>query len=306
MGKFVLPDDCTMFAKSGTTEFAVISDTGGLYHQGTMLPDTSMLAPLKVLTWGSTAAHTLVGTTLTQDLTNKTLNAGSSPSTATHILVATTVAQTLEHKTLSKETKLMGDTTTVFVPLSAIAFPTTGSQTLVNTTHAQTLENKTLSKETKLMGNTTTVFVPLSALAFPTTGSQTLVNTTDSQTLENKTLHAGCVFASAAGSSDDAIPNYGLTNISASTSPFTATLAAPLAGMLKFIHVSAANTSDVVTIDASTSVEIGVVGSTASYRKMAFTCKGSAMLLGVSTARWDVLSIGTTLVGTATLPTFTT
>ena len=175
MGKFVLPDDCTMFVKSGTTEFAVISDTGGLYHQGTMLPDTSNI-------------------------------------------VATTNAQTLLHKT----------------------------------------------------------------------------------------FNAGCVFASAVGTSDATIPNSGLTNISASTSPFTATLAAPLAGMLKFIHVSAANTSDVVTIDASTSVEIGVVGSTDAYRKMAFTCKGSAMLLGVSTARWDVLSIGTTLVGTSTLPTFTT
>ena len=191
MGKFVLPDDCTMFVKSGTTEFAVISDTGGLYHQGAMLPNSSLIGPLANVTW-------------------------------------------------------------------------------------------------------------------PTTGVQTLVNTTDSQALQNKTLNAGCVFVSAVGTSEATIPNCGLTNISASTSPFTATLAAPLAGMLKFIHVSAANTSDVVTIDASTSVEIGVVGSTASYRKMAFTCKGSAMLLGVSTARWDVLSIGTTLVGTATLPTFTT
>lgn len=175
MGKVVFPDDSTIFVKSGTTEFAVISDTGGLYHQGTILPDTS-----------------------------------------------------------------------------------------------------------------------------------NIVDTTSAQSLLNKTFSTGCVFYTAAGTSDAAIPNCGLTTISATTSPFTATLAAPLAGVLKFFHVSAANTTDIVTIDASTSVEIGVVGSTNSYRKMAFTCKGSAMLLGVSTARWDVLSIGTTLVGTSTLPTFTT
>ena len=67
MGKFVLPDDCTMFAKSGTTEFAVISDTGGLYHQGTMLPDTS----------------NIVTTTDAQTLENKTIGTGCIFNTET-------------------------------------------------------------------------------------------------------------------------------------------------------------------------------------------------------------------------------
>lgn len=189
MGKFVLPDDCTMFAKSGTTEFAVISDTGGLYHQGTMLPDTSMLAPLKVLTWGSTAAHTLVGTTL---------------------------AQTLEHKTIG----------------------------------------------------------------------------------------TGCIFNTTDSTGATTIPNYGLTRIAASAAASTYTLAAPMAGVLKFLYVAANTTT--ITIDASTTVAIGTILTTDAYRKIVFSRPATVTLLGITTAQWDVISVGTTFVGTTALPTFST
>ena len=173
MGKFVLPDDCTMFAKSGTTEFAVISDTGGLYHQGTMLPDTS-----------------------------------------------------------------------------------------------------------------------------------NIVTTTDAQTLENKTIGTGCIFNTADSTGATTIPNYGLTRIAASAAASTYTLAAPVAGVLKFLYV-AANTTN-ITISASTAVAIGTLLTTDAYRKIVFSRPATVTLLGITTAQWDVISVGTTFVGTTALPTFST
>ena len=125
-----------IYMKTGTTDILMGSSTGALYHQGTILPDTSsfntlsnmtlssggtvdfsgafqhkftstaasavtlpaatdavlmwttevagkITAPtsqinvLGVAVWPSTAAHTLVATTVTQNLTNKTLGAGT-------------------------------------------------------------------------------------------------------------------------------------------------------------------------------------------------------------------------------------
>ena len=135
-GKNVFADGSNVYVKNNSTEFQVVGSTGQLYHQGIALSvtpavlnnfanltfstegkvlyttqanvnvtaPTSQINVLGVVTWPSTAAHTLVATTVTQDLTNKTLNAGSSPSTASHTLVATTVAQTLENKTLGANT----------------------------------------------------------------------------------------------------------------------------------------------------------------------------------------------------------
>lgn len=116
-----------LLMKTGSTDVLIGSSTGGLYHQGVVLPNSTLLSPLSFVTWPSTAAQTLVNTTSVQDLTNKTLNAGTSPSTATHTLVGTTATQALTNKTLNAGTS-----------------PTTGTHVLVGTTSVQTLENKTL------------------------------------------------------------------------------------------------------------------------------------------------------------------
>ena len=73
-GKNVFADASDVYVKSGSTEFQIATSTGGLMHQSTALPNSSQLAPLKLLTWPSTVAHTLVDTTTTQSMTGKTVN----------------------------------------------------------------------------------------------------------------------------------------------------------------------------------------------------------------------------------------
>ena len=67
---------------------------------GKITAKTSDINVIGVITWPSTTAFTVAGTTAIQGLTNKTLNGGSSPSTTVHTLVSTTDAQTLQNKTL--------------------------------------------------------------------------------------------------------------------------------------------------------------------------------------------------------------
>jgi len=76
--KSVLPDGGSLYVKSGTTEFKVVTSTGQLYHQGQALTvGTSVLNPLgSYATWPSTAsAWTAVGTTAAQTLEAKTFGA---------------------------------------------------------------------------------------------------------------------------------------------------------------------------------------------------------------------------------------
>jgi hypothetical protein len=142
------------------------------------------------------------------------------------------------------------------------------------------------------------------AASLPSTVSHTLVSTTDVQTLENKTLGAGSVFATTDSTGATTIPNYGLTRIAASAAASTYTLAAPQPGVMKFLYVAANSTN--ITINASTSVAIGTVLTTDAYRKIVFSRPATVTLLGITTAQWDVLSVGTTFAGTTALPTFTT
>jgi len=130
------------------------------------------------------------------------------------------------------------------------------------------------------------------------------VGATEVQTLENKTIGAGSVFYTTDSTGATTIPNYGLTRIAASAAASTYLLAAPIPGVMKFLYVAANSTA--ITIDASTAVQIGVLGTTDAFRKIVWTRPGTVQLLGVTTAQWDVLSIGTLLVGTTTLPTFST
>jgi len=139
---------------------------------------------------------------------------------------------------------------------------------------------------------------PGSTLAF------TVADTTTAQTLENKTFGTGCIFNTTDSTGATTIPNYGLTRIAASAAASTYVLAAPTAGVLKFLYVAANSTN--ITIDASTAVAIGTVLTTDAYRRIVFSRPATVTLLGITTAQWDVLSVGTTFVGTTALPTFTT
>lgn len=72
MPKFVDP----IYVKTGSTDVLIGSSTGGLYQQGVALPDSTQLGPLKVVTWPSTAAQTLVNTTSVQTLHGKVTSSG--------------------------------------------------------------------------------------------------------------------------------------------------------------------------------------------------------------------------------------
>lgn len=137
------------------------------------------------------------------------------------------------------------------------------------------------------------------------------VSTTDAggyyatATVEGNLQEIGKLLYSAAGSSAATIPNYGLSLLSATTGAGTATitLTAPTAGLIKMLHCSAANSSDTVLV---------YTGSTATFfgpgaaLAMEFNTAGqAASLVGVSTARWAILSLGSTTV-TATLPVLST
>ena len=132
----------------------------------------------------------------------------------------------------------------------------------------------------------------------------TVADTTTAQMLQNKTFGTGCIFATTDSTGAATIPNYGLTRIAASAAASTYVLAAPVAGVMKFLYV-AANSTD-ITINVSTAVAIGTLGTTDAYRRIVFSRPATVTLLGITTAQWDVLSVGTTFVGTTALPTFTT
>jgi hypothetical protein len=130
------------------------------------------------------------------------------------------------------------------------------------------------------------------------------VGTTEAQTLTNKTIGSGTVFATTDSTGATTIPNYGLTRMAASAAASTYLMAAPTPGVMKYLYLAANSTA--MTVNVSTAVQIGVLGTTDAYRKIVWTRPGTVQLLGITTAQWDVLSIGTTFVGSTALPTFTT
>lgn len=125
-----------------------------------------------------------------------------------------------------------------------------------------------------------------------------------SRQLSNATLGSAVGFYTTDSTGATTIPNYGLTRVAASAAASTYSLAAPSPGVMKFLYV-AANTTN-ITIDASTAVQIGTLATTNAYHKIVFSRPATVTLLGITTAQWDVLSVGTTFVGTTALPTFTT
>lgn len=126
-------------------------------------------------------------------------------------------------------------------------------------------------------------------------------------TFQDITFGSGVADTVETGSSGINLKNHGLSFVSATTgAPQVYTLAAPSAGIEKAIYCTFASSSDIVTVSATTAVAIGEITTTNAYRKIVFGSPGVVKLLGLTTARWTVLSVGTTGTGTTSLPTFTT
>lgn len=144
------------------------------------------------------------------------------------------------------------------------------------------------------------------ALAFKTSDSDLTVLTTDFL-LQNLTIGSGLLETVATATTTASLANYGVSFVSATTGADNVyTLSAPDAGVRKTLYCTAASSSDTVTVFATTLVSIGEITSTAAYRNVIFGSPGIVELVGLTTARWAVTSIGTTLTGTTSLPTFTT
>jgi len=80
MPRFVDP----IYMKTGTTDILMGSSTGALYHQGVVLPNSTLISPLANVTWPSTVALTLVDTSTPQVLSNKAVTL-TTESTATNL-----------------------------------------------------------------------------------------------------------------------------------------------------------------------------------------------------------------------------
>lgn len=109
----------------------------------------------------------------------------------------------------------------------------------------------------------------------------------------------------ATASTGAVLPNYGLSIVSANagSGSNTFTMSAPYVGAVKKLYCSLANTSDMAVVySGSTATFIGP----GTGLRLKFTQPGQvAQLIGVSTSRWGVMSLGSTTVTTA-LPTITT
>jgi len=275
--KNVLADGSDLYTKSGTTEFKIATSTGGLRVDGATL----IHAP-------STEVLTLVGTTETQDLTNKSINkvTVTAPTTGATL----TIASGAELKTSGAFQLVLATTVNSLVYMP----PTTAESARVLWT--------TEDSAAKITAKTSEIN-PLGSVTWPTTGAQTLVNTTDAQTLENKTLGTGVAESVAAGSSAATLPNYGVTTIASSTgAPVTAVLAAPSAGVRKTIYCTYAGSSDTVTIFSGSSA---CFINTTAANNIVFSTRGVVELMGVSTSQWILLGVGADSSG-YTYPTFTT
>jgi hypothetical protein len=97
-----------------------------------------------------------------------------------------------------------------------------------------------------------------------------------------------------------ALSNYGVSNVTRGTTATGAnnyTMDAPVAGCVKIINCLAANTSDCVTISGNTNVSYG--GGTGTPTTLKIIREGGVMLVGVSTAAWQIVG-GSTVYAFAT------
>ena len=93
----VFPSGSEVYVKSGSTETKIASSTGALYHQGTILPNSTLIGPLSAVTWPSTVAQTLVNTSNTQTLEAKTLGSKTGWSVTTPTSASTNALICLGH-----------------------------------------------------------------------------------------------------------------------------------------------------------------------------------------------------------------
>ena len=131
-------------------------------------------------------------------------------------------------------------------------------------------------------------------------GSTEVTFLTTSRVLQNLTLGAALVSVET-GSTAANLVNYGLSVLAGSSTgaPNTYTLAAPTAGIEKSIYCAVASSSDTVTVYSGSSVCYFGVGTNT---KAVFGSPGLIQLMGVSTSRWAIASLGTTFFGTTSIP----
>ena len=129
------------------------------------------------------------------------------------------------------------------------------------------------------------------ALRFFEKSSRTVVALLDPDNLKIKASN-GFVEASEAATTAATLVNYGLSQItiatsSAGTKAFT--LAAPIAGVTKYVHCATASTGGLSTLAAGSGT-FNSTGATAT-----FSSEGTLALVGYSTARWDVIAASTSI-----------
>ena len=121
-------------------------------------------------------------------------------------------------------------------------------------------------------------------------------NTSDNWTLNESNLTLGTsgnvlLPVSTASTASD-ITNNGVSSVSATTAAGnnTYTIAAPVAGTIKWINCTGANSSDAVIISASTAVTF-LAG--ASQNKLKIIAKGLLPLAGISSTVYSTITVST-------------
>jgi len=282
------------YVVSNTTERQIFSSTGALYHQGVILPNTTLLNVLASVTWPTTGAQTLVNTTGIQALTNKTINNITITDPGTAATLTVTSGGTLEaigafqHKFTAAAN-------------SAVTIPSATDATLMWTTE---LDGKITAKTSQIN--------PLGVATWPSTAAHTLVSTTDTQTLSGKTIVNAIetLTASSGGVTPSTMTAYGIARVNVavgdpSTSPLLASLAAPIAGVEKTI-IFATTVAYVNTLDVDLGIGVGVahLTNTTDARFIGFSTLATewqaVTLIGLSTALWGVKSVDSTVGGFGT------
>jgi len=296
--------------KSGSTD-TLFGSTGGLVGGYGTPPSTS--------------AYTIAGTTATQALTNKTLNAGTSPSTATHTLVGTTAAQALTNKTINNITITdPGSSATLTISsggtLEAIGafqhkFTSTANSAVTIPPSTDAFLMWTTELDGKITAKTSQINV-LGVAVWPSTAAHTLVGTTATQSLYNKTLYGNFYPTEAIAYSDTlatTMTNYGIatmTHSTISTGPMVVTMANPIAGIEKTIILAASTvaSSNYWKVVLGATTDVTLLDSTGGSTTRALLFDSSTItgiqvvaLRGVSSNNWlEIAKYSTAITGATT------
>ena len=143
-----------IYMKTGTTDILMGSSTGALYHQGTILPDTSSLNTLSNITLSSGGTVDFGGA-FQHKFTSTANSAVTLPAATDATMMWTTEVSG----------KITAPTSQINV-LGVVTWPSTAAQTLVNTTDVQTLTNKTIVNTVETLTASSGGVTPSTAVAY--------------------------------------------------------------------------------------------------------------------------------------------